>query len=290
MKVADLHQDILISGRNIGSVFDELFISGYRIVVAVIFPVSNGKIWDIDEVLEGVRAYKGSLRNNVKILTDFNELDEDHLNVIIGLEGCYFSDIKSYERLYEEGVRLFGLTWNLPSAVAGSCQNGKGLTDFGLEFINWARERKVLIDLAHSSYDAILQTLDIFQGAIYSHGGVLKYPKSMRNLTYELAGEIIKNGGVVGLGYGKIFFEKDTDIFDVASKVRELSEMFGKIVSGSDFFGIGKDNSIGCLEEPSDIKNLARLLPENIREDYLWKNFSSFLLSFGSTSSISEGP
>ena len=290
MKIADLHQDILLSGKNLREVFEKLFASGYRIVVAVVFPVLGGKIWEFDEVLEGVRVYKENLGGNAKILENFSDLDENILNVIIGLEGCYFSDIKIYEKLYEEGVRLFGLTWNIPSKVSGSCEDGKGLTDFGIEFISWAKERRALIDLAHSSYDAILGTLEIFEGAIYSHGGVLKNPKNMRNLNFEIAGEIVKKGGVVGLGYGKLFFEGYANIFDVANKVEELIKMFGSVVSGSDFFGLGGDNVIECLEEPKKIKNLAKLLPKDIQEDYLWRNFSRFLLSFGSTSSIKEGP
>jgi len=240
--------------------------------------------------LEGVRIYKENLGGNAKILENFEPLDENVLNVILGLEGCYFSDIKLYERLYDEGIRLFGLTWNVPSAVSGSCEDGKGLTNFGLEFISWAKERGVLIDLAHSSYDAIFQTLELFNGAIYSHGGVMKNPKSMRNLNYEIAGEIVKNGGVIGLGYGKIFFERDVDIFDVADKVIELSGNFKNLVSGSDFFGLGRENVVKCLEEPEKIGNLARLLPEGVKENYLWRNFSNFLLSFGRTSSIKEGP
>jgi microsomal dipeptidase-like Zn-dependent dipeptidase len=290
LKIADLHQDILISGRDIRGVFDELFAHNYRLVVAVVFPISNGRIWEFDEVLEGVRKYKENLGENCKLLENFQDLDENVLNVIIGLEGCYFSDIKLYERLHREGVRLFSLTWNIPSAVSGSCEDGKGLTEFGFEFISWAREKGALIDLAHSSYKAIIQTIDLVEGAIYSHGGVLKEPKNMRNLDYELAGEIVKRGGIIGLGYGKLFFERDANIFDVAEKVEELVGMFGNIASGSDFFGLGRDNLIRCLEEPKEIKNLVRLLPEKIREDYLWKNFSNFLLRSGRTSSIKDGP
>lgn len=291
MKIADLHQDILFSGEDIEIVFQNLYKVGYRLVVAAVFPVSGNKVWEFDEILEGVKKYKLAIGKNTNLLTDWFNLKEDVLNIIIGLEGGYLEDLKYYEKLYKEGVRLFGLTWNIPSKLSGSCENGKGLTTLGIEFLHWAKEKSVLVDLAHASYDAILQTVELYKGAIYSHGGILKNPKSMRNLNYEVAKSIYDNGGVLGLGYGNLFFEKRTDIYEIADTIINLSEMFKYgMVSGSDFYGLGKGNIIPCLENPKGIKNLGKLLPEEISKFYFWENFFNFLRNLGKTSSIKAGP
>ncbi len=291
MKIADLHQDILISGEDIKEVFQNLYRVGYRLVVAVVFPVSGNRVWEFDDILEGVKKYKAAMDKNTNLLTNWFDLNENSLNIIIGLEGGYLNDLKYYERLYKEGVRLFGLTWNIPSKLSGSCENGEGLTSLGVEFLHWAKEKGVLVDLAHASYNAILQTVELYKGSIYSHGGILKNPKNMRNLNYEIAKAIYDNGGVLGLGYGHLFFEKRVDIYEIADTIINLSEVFkGGIVSGSDFYGLGKSNIVSCLEYPKQIKNLAKLLPEETLKSYFWENFSNFLRNFGKTSSIKAGP
>lgn len=289
MRIADLHQDILYSNET--GIFDRLYEFNYRVVVAAVFPMKGDVSWEYDEVINGIRKYKSHIQGNSRIMTSLKDFDEDKLNVILGLEGGYFDDIKYYEKFYKEGVRLFGLTWNVPSKLSGSCKDGKGLTSLGREFLHWAKERNVIVDVAHCSYEGIYQSVEIYPGVIYSHGGVLESPKDMRNLNFELAKLIIDNGGVVGLGYGMLFFDRDIDIYQLAEYIVYLHKTFKNgIVSGSDFFGLGKRDLIKCLENPFKIKNLIKLLPSDIAKDHFWNNFSNFLFKSGRISSNNEGP
>lgn len=289
MKIADLHQDILYSNEM--GIFDRLYEFNYRVVVAAVFPIKGNIPWGYDEVINGIRKYKSYIKGNSRIITSFGDFDGDRLNVILGLEGGYFDDIKYYEKLYKEGIRLFGLTWNIPSKLSGSCKDGKGLTSLGREFLHWAKERRVIVDVAHCSYEAIYQSVEMYPGVIYSHGGILVSPKDTRNIDFELAKLIIEKGGIVGVGYGRLFFERSIDIYHLAEHIVHLHRAFkGGIVSGSDFFGLGKQNLIKCLENPFKIKNLIKLLPADIAKDHFWNNFANFLFKSGRISSNNEGP
>ncbi len=276
--VADFHQDIIF----VDGILERLYRAGYRLVVGAVWPLQGGEIWGYDRTVRGVEWFLKEVDRspNAALLTDFGDIRTDRLNLIIGLEGGYLKELEQYEALHRMGVRLFGLTWNVDSALSTSCcGDGKGkggLTPLGREFLHWAEERGVLVDVAHASYDAIYETMESGVRFIYSHGGILKDPPSQRVLTYDLAGEIISRGGVVGIGYGSIFFGEIT-LEDLARRIEEFYAIYGGgVVSGSDFFGLGGSEYEG-IKEVEDVYNLINLLPEGLRERYAWKEAMSFL-------------
>ncbi|NPB04637.1 MAG: hypothetical protein GXO39_09575 [Thermotogae bacterium] len=277
--VADFHQDnIFIEG-----ILERTYRAGYRLVVGAIFPLQGGKVWDFERTIRGMEWFLKELENspNAHLLTDLDNPDSSKLNLIVGLEGGYLPDIEMYDHLYTMGVRLFGLTWNVDSALATACcgdRGGRGgLTPLGREFIAWAKEKGGLVDLAHVSYDSMVEVFESGVKFLYSHGGILSDPPSQRILTYELAKEIVRRGGVVGVGYGSIFFGELT-LKGLAEKIVEFYEILGGgIVSGSDFFGLGGSEYEG-LREIEDIHNLLDLLPERIRRRYAWEEAIKFLV------------
>jgi len=278
LPVADFHQDIIF----INGILERLYRAGYRLVVGAVWPLQGGEIWDYERTVKGVEWFLRELERspNASLLTDFKEVRADRLNLVIGLEGGYLKEIDQYDTLYRMGVRLFGLTWNVDSALSVSCcgdKGGKGgLTSLGREFLHWAKERGVLVDVAHASYEAMYETMESGVKYLYSHGGILKEPLSQRILTYALAEEMISGGGIVGIGYGAIFFGEIT-LKDLARRIEEFYSVFGGgIVSGSDFFGLGGSEYEG-IEEVEDIHNLLNLLPGDLRERYAWGEALAFL-------------
>ncbi len=278
LPVADFHQDIIF----VEGILERLYRAGYRLVVGAVWPLQGGQVWDYERTVKGVEWFLREVEGspNATLLADLREVRTDRLNLVIGLEGGYLKDLEQYESLYRMGVRLFGLTWNVDSALSTSCcgdKGGKGgLTPLGREFLHWAEERGVLVDVAHASYDAIHETLESGVKLLYSHGGILKEPPSQRVLTYDLAGEIIAAGGIVGIGYGSIFFGEIT-LEELARRIEEFYGIYGRgIASGSDFFGLGGSEYEG-LKEVEDVYNLIDLLPEGLRERYAWGEAMAFL-------------
>lgn len=282
LPIADFHQDMIF----VDGILERLYRAGYRLVVGAVWPLQGGRVWDYGETLEGVRWFWEEVKRspNSNVLLNWRDINPENLNLVIGLEGGYLRDLRQYEELYKRGVRLFGLTWNVDSELATSCCGDKGgrggLTSLGREFLHWAKETGVLVDVAHASYDTIYEVLESGVNLIYSHGGILEKPFSQRILSPTLAGEIVGRGGVVGVGYGGIFFP-DADLNALANLIQDLYTLLGGgVVSGSDFFGLGGSEFKG-LEKPEDIHNLLSLLPDGIRYRFAWGEAERFIGRLG---------
>jgi membrane dipeptidase len=64
----------------------------------------------------------------------------------------------------------------------------------------------MVINVAHASNDAILQTADYSRDPIlYSHGGSRHFVETSRNISDEAARRIAAKGGVIGLQFGNTF-------------------------------------------------------------------------------------
>ena len=79
-----------------------------------------------------------------------------------------------------------------------------GLSGFGRAAVKKMREKKIIIDVAHSSVQTVRDVLDITPDPIFiSHGGtVASCPKTKnRNLPDDVLKEIAARGGIIGIGY-----------------------------------------------------------------------------------------
>lgn len=117
------------------------------------------------------------------------------------------------EYVDERGVRMFGPGYLFDNLAAGSstgCEAG-GLTAFGVEVVQDALSRNVLIDLAHASPAAIVDILDLVEAhavaegrqipVVVSHTGIQATVDSRRNLRDEEVRAVASTGGIVGIGF-----------------------------------------------------------------------------------------
>lgn len=113
-------------------------------------------------------------------------------------------DISNVDRLYDAGMRMAGFAHFFDNEVTGSMHGiERGtLSDFGREVFTSLEQRGVIIDLTHSSHEAVATMLDIATNpVVLSHGGVQGTCETNRNVTDDEIRGVAATGGVIGIGY-----------------------------------------------------------------------------------------
>ena len=168
---------------------------------------------------------------------------ESVLGAVYLIEGAHplEGDIGNLDRLFDQGLRIVGLTHFFDNELGGSL-HGKsrgGLTDFGREVIRRANELEMIIDIAHASPAMVRDVLSLSNRPVMlSHGGLRGHCDSPRNLDDELMLEVAHKGGLVGVGFwgGAIC---DPSPAGVVRAIRYGIELLGidHVALGSDFDG-----------------------------------------------------
>lgn len=130
----------------------------------------------------------------------------------LDLEGGYDldGDINLLRALYRLGLRSMQLTaHNTTNAFIDSCNDVSrwgGINDLGKKIIAEMNNLGMVINVAHASNDAILQTAAASKKPIvYSHGGFYSIVPHPRCITDEAAKAVASKGGVIGIQFGSLF-------------------------------------------------------------------------------------
>jgi len=130
----------------------------------------------------------------------------------LDLEGGYdlYGDLNLLRALYRLGLRSMQLTaHNTTNAFIDACNDvytWGGINDHGRAVIKEMNDEGMVINVAHASNDAILQSVAASRHpVIYSHGGFNKIVDHPRCITDEAARAIAAKGGVIGIHFGSLF-------------------------------------------------------------------------------------
>lgn len=130
----------------------------------------------------------------------------------LDLEGAYDldGDINLLRALYRLGLRSMQLTaHNTTNAFIDSCNDVNrwgGINDLGKKIIAEMNELGMVINVAHASNDAIIQSAQASrQPIVYSHGGFYSIVPHPRCITDEAAKAVASKGGVIGIQFGSLF-------------------------------------------------------------------------------------
>lgn len=141
-----------------------------------------------------------------------------------------------------------GLTWNGENRFGGGIGSQAGLKSDGLELLKWLDQKQIAIDLSHASdklCDEIINTIDkdgLELRIMASHCNFRKILDHPRNLTDEIAKEIIRRKGVIGMVFYKKFVHPK-DLRVLLKHIEHGLKLGGEnaLCFGADFF---------CLEDP----------------------------------------
>lgn len=148
----------------------------------------------------------------VKSKADLEQLIDERVagnnvtGAMFSVEGLHNleGDISNVDRLFDAGMRMAGFAHFFDNDVTGSMHGVErdGLTDFGREVFTTLEQRGVIIDLTHSSHEAVATMLKMATNpVVLSHGGVQGTCDNNRNVTDDEIRGVAATGGVIGIGY-----------------------------------------------------------------------------------------
>lgn len=167
-------------------------------------------------------------------------------NVIGGIyliEGAHplEGDIENLDRLFDQGLRIVGLTHFFDNELGGSLHgvSREGLSDFGKTVVRRANELGMIIDVAHASPAMVADVLSLSTSpVILSHGGLNGICESPRNFADDLMKQIVAEGGLIGIGYwdGAVC---DPSPEGIVRSIRYAIDLLGEdhVALGSDYDG-----------------------------------------------------
>jgi len=157
-------------------------------------------------------------KNNDVIELALNAYDIERINkkgkmaAFLDLEGGYDldGDILLLQALHRLGLRSMQLTaHNTTNAFIDTCNDVSrwgGINNLGKEVIAEMNRLGMVINVAHASNDAILQTVETSKHPVtYSHGGFYSIVNHPRCITDEAAKAVAAKGGVIGIHFGSLF-------------------------------------------------------------------------------------
>lgn len=168
------------------------------------------------------------------------ERGDNVIGALYLIEGAHplEGDLGKLDTLYEQGLRIIGLTHFFDNELGGSLHgvSGDGLTAFGRSVVKRADELGLIIDIAHASpamVDDVLALSD--RPVILSHGGMKGACDTARNLDDALMQRVADRGGLLGIGYW------DAAVCDVtpAGVVRSIRYAIDRL--GIDHVALGSD-------------------------------------------------
>jgi membrane dipeptidase len=194
---------------------------------------------------------------NLKIVRTAGDVDravKGEPHVVLAVEGASFveDDLGRIQTAYDLGVRHLQLVHYIKNTL-GDFQTEKpeynGLSDLGKKVVKECNRLGILIDLAHSTSDAVTQALEISKAPmVWSHSSVTRNRKPdwtmggwrARQLSLDGAKGIARKGGVVGL------WALRTDVGDsieaYADRLLEMADWLGEnhVAFGTDMNGLSK--------------------------------------------------
>lgn len=140
-------------------------------------------------------------------------------------------------------ILYIGLTWNEENRFGGGADTKIGLKEDGKTLLQWLNRKKIAIDLSHTSdhlaHDIFnfIDQYSLLIPVIASHSNFRKITDVPRNLPDDLAAEVIRRKGLIGLNFFRLFVG-GLNPLDLLHHVEHAFNLNGEsaLCFGADFF------------------------------------------------------
>ena len=218
--------------------------------------------------LAQAHAIVGALDGELRLVRRAVDIEQAHREgkhgLVLDLQNTIAigDDLERIETLYNLGVRMVQLTYNLRNLVGDGCTevHKSGLTHFGREVVARLNDLGVLVDVSHCSEQVAWDALEVSKHPIViSHSSSGALCRHDRAKSDELARAVAKGGGYFGVVIIPGFIQEtpEATLEDFCRHVEHLVE-----VMGIDHVGIGTDKTgpgpgtESLVQYPSGMPNL----------------------------------
>lgn len=168
--------------------------------------------------------------------------------------------IENIDYFYDKGVKVMSITWNEDNLLGCGAltKQDNGLTHLGKAYVQKLDEKKIIVDISHSSQKTFWDTMKIKEEPVVAtHSCCYSLCNHPRNLKDEQIKQIAKNDGMIGICYCTNFLS-ETGIVgtkEIAKHIAYIANLVGVnyVGLGSDFDGLDKE------EIPTDLKNIGQI-------------------------------
>lgn len=261
--IVDLHCDLLLylQGHSQRSPHDlvsraaigQLHIGNVKLQTFAIFTQTNRE--SVQKGFHQLRLYQDLLTYYPMEMIAFSKWDPNSslISLIMAIENASgFCDeqealSEGFKRLHDMiqsiGRPLYiSLTWNEENRFGGGASTKIGLKEDGKRLLEELHEKKIAVDLSHASDRLAYDIIDYIEGCrlqiplIASHSNARSIRSVPRNLPDELAVEIFRRQGVIGLNLCWNFVGVKEE--DIVKHIAHWLELGGEnsIAFGADFF------------------------------------------------------
>lgn len=211
-------------------------------------------------------------RENLWLVLNPEHVDlalQGQLHIVLSTEGAHFlgGDVNYLDVVYAKGIRQIGLGHFLEGDMLDiRTESPKigGLSDFGRSVITRCNSLGILVDLAHSTDQAVGQALEVSkQPMLWSHSAIVRQATDWRSrsnimsVSLNNAKKIAQGGGVIGIWPSKYNFN------DPRAYVEALGEavsMVGEdhVAFGTDMQGLAPQHTM--LESYAGMREVVNLM------------------------------
>lgn len=202
-------------------------------------------LWHAEKLARAADGSDGRLRV-IRTPTELDTLLADRaagrkvVGGMLSIEGLQNMEGKlaNLDKLHAAGFRMAGLAHFFDNDVAGSMHGVRkgGLTPLGRQVVARMEQLGMIVDIAHSSHQAVTEVLAMAKRPVVSsHGGVQATCKVNRNLTDDEIRGVARTGGVVGIGYW------DAALCSTAPEAIARAIAHVRDLVGIDHVGLGSD-------------------------------------------------
>ncbi len=214
-------------------------------------PEAGPHTWRILEAIEGLWEQKRGFVPALKVADILAAKAAGQVAGILSIEGgeAIGGEAGGLDRLrafHARGLRLMGLTWSRPNAIAmgvatpPEAQAPGGLTPFGRKVVKEMERLGIVVDVSHLSDQAFEEVLDLAERPLVaSHSNARAICPAPRNLTDPMAERIAAAGGLIGLTFAGLFIDQ---VPAQVSRERFMDHLYHLLgVVGPDHLGLGSD-------------------------------------------------
>ena len=247
--------------------------------------------------IANAQAIINALSSSMLLVRSASDIEEAHAEgkygVVIDFQNTHplADDLSRVDLFYGLGLRMVQLNYNLRDLVGDGCTETyqSGLTYFGRELVAMLNERRILVDVSHSSEQVGWDSMEISSApVIVSHSSAKAVAYHDRGKSDEFARAIAEQGGYFGV-VAIPGFIRDTPGGSLEDVVRHIDHLVN--ICGIDHVGIGTDKAgpgpttSSMIEYPADMPKQVpgefnrfgfRAEEHRLTTDYDMADFQSF--------------